>query len=517
MVELPAFNRAVTGSNPVGTTLNLSFVLKNKTRSHLMIFGHLPTIPVEQDGLYATACGKVFWVELTSHKSYYNAVPDFAVGDEPQLSWDKFGNILCVRHAVHVAFNTDYRIVAFLSRKRLEPPSGYEFVGGHPTFGRTSESPYYMGMSGTESGQYVLSAALASFNMTPFEKEKIGSARILLKQIHTSLPDPPKTTPDLPQEDPKENVVSTVNQPIFNDAPTCPIDKDGGWYVTANGLVVQLKPMQTSGYAHPDHHKPMASVRHNLNMTEAVWWHTNGDVYMQGPEYKKLCQPALRIVAKLLDFTEDLPAGLKFKGGHPHFSKVDSAKDYAWVSINCIKNQKISLHKVTNPSSLVYNKNVSNPTIYSMIDTARICVDRMIAPDSYAIGPNKVWTTSVPKTTVQNEIFVNPVPTPVSKEVAMSPVPPVPTPEVAPQVAQNPVVQIAKATGNFAVRGTNYWLAQPTMIMGGYVVRSLRFIFASAVIGSVVGSISYPDTAKRFAASLVPKVELKIEKPSILK
>lgn len=523
-----------------------------------MIFEHLPTIPIEQDGLYATACGKVFWVERET--TYYNAVPQFIVGRE-SLSWRESGNILCAFNSTEIEFSTSYRIVAFLSKVKLRDlPTGYEYVGGHPTFGDVSESSFWVGVSGIKVGQYTIEGIIEPSRMTPFEKEKIGAARILLKQTRSATPDLPKEDPEeyvditdlfpdmyaregidefkaddsnlgwrvqtkencrvdaglgytigknyakyqlrhrCKRKDlPKENVVSVVNtasQPIFNNAPTCPIDKEGGWYVTANGLVVELYPMANDGYMNrQDHHRPVGHVKHNLSLAESVWWCTNGDVYMDYEHNKNLCQPILRIVAKLVNFTQDLPEGFKFKGGHPHFTKIEHT-DLAWVSIDCIKNQKIVLNKIMSPNSFVYGQDVNTLTVCNLIGTARIVVEK---------------TEST-----KQEVVVNLVPTPVLKEeVTMVPVQEAP---VAPTTKpQNPVMQIAKATGNLAVRGANYWLAQPTMIIGGYVVRSLRFIVASAVIGSVVGSISYPDTAKKFAASLIPKVEVKIEKPSILK
>jgi hypothetical protein len=601
-----------------------------------MIFEHLPTIAIEQNGLYATACGKVFWVELTRSTSYYNAVPNFSIGNEPQLSWKKCGSISSVYNAVETAFGPQYRIVAFLSRKKLNDlPSGYEYVGGHPTFGRVTESPFFLGMSGLECGSYEISAAISSQNMTPFEKEKIGTTRILLKQIGVSLPDPPK----------ESSMSNSVNKndlvPIFNDADTCPIDKDGGWYVTANGLVVQFDSVRKDLYQHPNHHKPIGPVPHDLTLSEAVWWHVNGDVYMRNTEDKKLCQPLLRIVAKLEDFSKNLPVNFKFTGGHPRFEKVNPGQSSIWMPINAVKDQKIFIGKIANSSGFVYGKDIGTLSSCNLIGIARITVERtesikqevvttppkLLFADKRTIpvsGPGvyvtangsvaiidkdnrdnytafqisetlcatqllwnvdgtpavsryhdtlrlvakiyerpikeivdqdnrcslinarldlvkskteythyiafnmlgEITQTLVPTTRDpvnlnffgNNRILVNPVPvpTPVSEEVVMSPVP-TPVPEVVSPAAQNPVIQIVKATGKYAYRATNYSLLQPTVTMGKLAFRSLRYIFATTVISGLIGSVSYPDTAKKFAASLIPKIELKIEKPSILK
>lgn len=221
-------------------------------------------------------------------------------------------------------------------------------------------------------------------------------------------------------------VVTGGNDLIFGSLSTHSIDKNGGWYVTANGLVVLLDKKSEPSHNHPECHKPSRKVNHGLDLMEAVWWHTNGEVYFKNDTERKLCQPLLRIVAKLQNFHENPPTGFVFKHGFPKFEKPEDGADY------CTK--------------------------YVVSGDARIIL-----------------------------------------------------------ISTNPVVQIAKATGNFAARSANYWLAQPTMIMGKAVISSLRFIFASAVIGSIVGSISYPETAKKVASSMIPKVEIKIEKPSILK
>lgn len=408
-----------------------------------------------------------------------------------------------------------------------------------------------------------------------------------------------------------------IDEPIFGNLPTCPINKNGGWYVTANGLVVHLDTKSNPSYQHPECHRPLKKVNHGLDLMETTWWHPSGDVYFKSETERKLCQPLLRIVAKLENFDENPPNGFVFKDGFPKFEKVEErpgiyfcqkytvSGDARVVLSPALQTSLPSPDVAVTPTDLLFG---DKPTISLSGEGVYITADGSVAiinkegrdtntvfriTETRAVS-NVLWMSTGPPAILdcqhrlrlvakicdspikevadktgrgcligakmrpfkssdgfthyiplglqsgtimpdeydnflrpvtlapanlnffgQNRIFVNPVLTPVLKEVAMSPTPA--TNAQTGNVTMNPVIHIAKTTGNFAARSANYWLAQPTMIMGGAVVRSLRFIFASAVIGSIVGSISYPDTAKKFAASLVPKVELKIEKPSILK
>lgn len=166
-----------------------------------MIFANLPTIPIAQDGLYATACGKVFWIERNS--TIYNAIPKVMVGQE-SLSWRESGDILCTFNSTEVAFNASYRVVAFLSKTKLpDLPYKHEYVGGHPTFGVVSENSHWLGMSGSQSGMYTFEDIISAKYMKPSYKEKVGEARILVKKVETSTPPVPSNPP---QEDPEEYV-----------------------------------------------------------------------------------------------------------------------------------------------------------------------------------------------------------------------------------------------------------------------------------------------------------------------
>jgi hypothetical protein len=79
------------------------------------------------------------------------------------------------------------------------------------------------------------------------------------------------------------------------------------------------------------------------------------------------------------------------------------------------------------------------------------------------------------------------------------------------------VIAVASTTGNLALRALNYWLFEPAMGVGSRVLSSVRYVTFFAGITAAIAAYNFPEKTKEIVKSVLPTVNISVERPEILK
>lgn len=84
-------------------------------------------------------------------------------------------------------------------------------------------------------------------------------------------------------------------------------------------------------------------------------------------------------------------------------------------------------------------------------------------------------------------------------------------------MSQSKFVNAITTSGSMVARAANHLYIEPAKIIGGYVKRSLRYFVLTGTIAALIYGANNPAALKKRIASALPKVNITIEAPSVLK